>query len=120
MSERFMKFVVSIIILETGLCTTYSGRHIYTQLFRSGTFAGANFEESRSGESRADLIHKMQIGLKELRESKYWIRLICNAHLVQGQKETLDFILNEANVLLNIIAKSVATAKVNSVHDSIR
>lgn len=59
MSERFMSFVVMIIQLENQLCRTYSGRHIYGQLFRAGTSSGANFEEARSGESKADFIHKM-------------------------------------------------------------
>lgn len=45
MSDRFMVFVVNIIKLEKQLCKTYSGRHIYGQLFRAGTFVGANYEE---------------------------------------------------------------------------
>ena len=71
LSDRFMDFVVGIIKLEKQLCKTYSGRHIYGQLFRSGTSSGANYEEARAGESRADFIHKMQIVLKELRESHF-------------------------------------------------
>ena len=43
LSERFLIFVVSIIKLEKQLCKTYSGRHIYGQLFRAGTSAGANY-----------------------------------------------------------------------------
>jgi hypothetical protein len=50
MSDRFMVFVVNIINLEKQLCKTYSGRHIYGQLFRAGTSAGANYEEARAGE----------------------------------------------------------------------
>ncbi len=61
MAERFLGFAVKIINLENQLCKTYSGRHIYGQLFRSGTSSGANFEEARSGESKADFIHKMQL-----------------------------------------------------------
>ena len=71
LSDRFMKFVVTILKLERELLKTYSGRHIYGQLFRAGTSAGANYEEARAGESRADFIHKMQIVLKELRESHF-------------------------------------------------
>lgn len=37
LSNRFMVFVVSIIKIEKQLCRTYSGRHIYGQLFRAGT-----------------------------------------------------------------------------------
>jgi four helix bundle protein len=66
LSDRFMKFVVTILKLERELLKTYSGRHIYGQLFRAGTSAGANYEEARAGESRADFIHKMQNSSKRI------------------------------------------------------
>jgi four helix bundle protein len=111
MSDRFMVFVVNIIKLEKQLCKTYSGRHIYGQLFRAGTSAGANYEEARAGESRADFIHKMQIVLKELRESHFWIKLIITAKLIISEDEVLKFIFNESKELASIAAKSVVTAK---------
>ncbi len=113
MSDRFMNLVINIIKLEKQLLKTYSGRHIFGQLFRSGTSAGANFEEARAGESRADFIHKMQIVLKELRESHYWIKLLINANLVPSSSEEIKFLFNESLELTNITAKSVFTAKSN-------
>lgn len=111
LSDRFMVFVVNIIKLEKQLCKTYSGRHIYGQLFRAGTSAGANYEEARAGESRADFIHKMQIVLKELRESYFWIKLIIASKLITSEDEVLKFLFNESKELASIIAKSVVTAK---------
>ena len=111
LSERFMNFVVKIIILEKQLCKTYSGRHIFGQLFRAGTSAGANYEEARAGESRADFIHKMQIVLKELRESHFWIKLIIKTKIITTGDEVLKFLFNESKELSSIIAKSVVTAK---------
>jgi four helix bundle protein len=111
LSDRFMIFVVSIIKLEKQLLKTYSGRHIYGQLFRSGTSSGANYEEARAGESRADFIHKMQIVLKELRESHFWIKLIIASKLITSEDEILKSLYNESKELTNIIAKSVITAK---------
>ena len=111
MAERFLSFVVNIMKVENQLCKTYSGRHIYGQLFRSGTSSGANFEEARSGESRADFIHKMQIVLKELRESHYWIKLIISALLIPSQEDNLKSVLFESQELKNITAKAVVTAK---------
>ncbi|MEI7660747.1 MAG: four helix bundle protein [Bacteroidota bacterium] len=75
-SERLMVFVINILRLEKHLCKNFSGRHIYGQLFRAATSCGANYEEARAGESRDDFIHKMQLVLKEQRESLFWIRLI--------------------------------------------
>ena len=111
MSDRLMVFVVNIIKLEKQLCKTYSGRHIYGQLFRAGTSSGANYEEARAGESRADFIHKMQIVLKELRESHFWIKLIIETKLITS--EVLKFLFKESMELASITAKSVVTAKSN-------
>ena len=111
LSDRFMNLVINIIKLERGLIKTYSGRHIFGQLFRAGTSAGANYEEARAGESRADFIHKMQIVLKELRESYFWIKLIFESNLISKEDEVLKFLCSESKELTNIIAKSVITAK---------
>jgi four helix bundle protein len=111
MSERFMSFVVKILKLENQLLKTYSGRHIYGQLFRSGTSSGANFEEARAGESNADFIHKMQIVLKELRESHYWIKLLIATQLTPSLTDNLTSLLIDSQELKSIIAKSVVTAK---------
>jgi four helix bundle protein len=117
MSDRFVSFVVNILQLKNQLCKTYSGRHIYGQLFRAGTSSGANFEEARAGESKADFIHKMQIVLKELRESHYWIKLIISAKLIPSQDERLKSLQVESKELTSITAKSVVTAKSNNGSD---
>ena len=46
-----------------------------SQLERSGPGAGANYEEARGAESPADFVHKVRVALKELRETRYWLRL---------------------------------------------
>ena len=114
LSKRFLFFAVNIIKIEKQLCIIYSGRHLYGQLFRAGTSAGANYEEARAGESMADFIHKMQIVLKELRESGFWIKVILASKLIPAENEVLYQILNEATGLSNITAKSVLTAKSKS------
>jgi four helix bundle protein len=111
LSERFLNFAINIMKLDSQLCKSYSGRHIYGQLFRAGTSAGANYEEARAGESRQDFIHKMQLVLKELRESQFWIKLIISSKLITTQEEVLNFILKESRELAGITAKSVLTAK---------
>ena len=79
------------------------------QLFRSGTSAGANYEEACGAESRADFIHKLQIALKELRESHYWLRLLLKSDAIQNFN--IDSLIEETKQLINIIAKSLITAK---------
>ena len=45
------------------------------QLFKSGTFIGANCMEAQNAESKADFIHKMKIAAKEAEETQYWLML---------------------------------------------
>ena len=85
------------------------GRHIGNQLVRAATSSGANYEEACAAESRADFIHKMQIVLKELRESFYWLRLAHRSGLISA--EDLKPLIGEADGLAKIVGKSVVTAK---------
>jgi len=111
LSERLLEYAANIIKLVVQINKTGSGRHIGGQLTRSATSAGANYEEACSGESRADFIHKLQLVLKELRESFYWLRLIKKAGLIPNTDSNLSALLQEAKELTNIIAKSIVTAK---------
>ncbi|HEY1860930.1 MAG TPA: four helix bundle protein, partial [Gemmataceae bacterium] len=62
---------------------------------------------------RADFIHKLRIALKELRESRCWIRLIIKAGLLP--KQQLSVLLDENDQLCNIIGKSIVTTKARTL-----
>lgn len=113
LSERLLNFAANIIKLAIRLNKTAIGRHIGGQLVHSGTSTGANYEEACGAESRADFVHKLQIVLKELRESIYWLRLIRKAVLIPETDQQLSSLLQEGKELSNIIGKSVVTAKTN-------
>jgi four helix bundle protein len=87
------------------------GRHVGGQLVRSGTSPAPNYEEGCAAESRNDFVHKLSIGLKELRESRTWIRLIIKTDMLPEHR--LGELLDECNQLCNIIAQSIVTAKEN-------
>jgi four helix bundle protein len=116
MSERFLEFASKIMKLEEILYKTYSGKHIYGQLFRSGSSTGANYEESIAGQSRADFIHKTQVALKEARESNYWLRLIRKSKLINEADADLNFLLQESFEFIKILSSSVLTAKQNKTN----
>ena len=78
---------------------------------RSGTSPAPNYEEACAAESRADFAHKLSICLKELRESRCWIRLIIKTEMLTEHR--MGELLDECNQLCNIIAKSIVTAKDN-------
>ncbi len=109
LSERLLDYGVAIFKLTMKLDASLSGKHVAGQLFRAGTSAGTNYEEACGAESRADFIHKLQIVLKELRESSFWLRLIKKSELLNDGN--LDGLIEETKQLINIIAKSLITAK---------
>lgn len=108
-AERLLLFAASCINLGGRMSRTMAGLYIASQLMRSAGSSGANYEEACGAESRADFVHKMQLVLKELRESGYWLRLCATAKLVPSND--LTTLLREADELTRIIAKSVMTAK---------
>src|SRR5690242_11796744 len=108
-AERLETFAVRALAVAKALPRTLPGRHVAGQLLRCGTSPGANYEEARAAESKADFVHKLGIVLKELRESNYWLRLIVRAELLP-QARLID-ILREGEELSKIIAQSIVTAR---------
>ncbi len=108
-AERLLDFGARIMNLCENLPKTLSGRHVAKQMLRCGTSAGANFEEARGGESRADFTHKLGVSWKETRETLYWLRLAERAKLTRPN--LLQGLIREADALSRILAKSIQTAK---------
>lgn len=80
---------------------------ISRQLLKSGTSIGANVEEAQGAISKAEFIAKVQISLKEAKETKYWLRLIQDADVYQNdQSEQLLKDCNEIIVIITAILKS--------------
>ncbi|WP_413438988.1 four helix bundle protein [Sulfuriferula sp. GW1] len=109
LDERLLVYGATIIKLVESLPSTIAGRRIGDQLLRSGTSVGANFEEAQGAESKNDFAHKLQIALKELRESNYWLRLLAKTEMLP--RETLVVIIGESAQLKAILSKSIATVK---------
>ena len=74
-AERLLELSVQVVRLVARLPKSPEGKHVARQLLRSGTSGGANYEEARAAESRADFAHKVLVAAKEVRESAYWLRL---------------------------------------------
>ena|ERR1051325_6268608 len=111
LSERLLNYAVEIINLTMKLRINPTGTHIANQLIRCGTSNGANYEEVCAASSRADFINKMTIVLKETRESLFWIRVTDRAKILNGHN--LKPLLDETTELMNIMAKSIITARNN-------
>ena len=109
--ERLIEFAARVGKVVDALPDTRMGRHVGGQLVRSGTSPAPNYDEGCAAESRADFSHKLSICLKELRESRTWIRLIIKTEMLPEHR--LGELLDECNQLCNIIGQSIVTAKAN-------
>ena len=112
LQERFINYAVRIIKVTEALPNTKTGNHIRTQMLKSGTSPAANYGEAQSGESRKDFVHKMQIVLKELRETFICLKIIHRVKLYKSENKILEA-LSENNELISIFVKSIETAKNN-------
>ena len=74
-AERLLDIAAAVIWLLPVLGDKPGGKNLVNQLERCGPGGGANYEEARGAESPADFVHKVRIALKEVRETRYWLRL---------------------------------------------
>lgn len=113
LEDRLLDYATSIIEISESLASTRAGNHIAGQLLRSGTSPLPNHGEAQAAESRNDFVHKMSICLKELRETRRWLRLVLRAGLVSPPDKAAQG-LDETEDLIRIFAASVRTARQNS------
>ena len=111
LEDRLLDFAARVGKVVDALPDTRLGRHVAGQLIRSGTSPAPNYAEACAAESKRDFIHKLGIALKELRESRSWIKLIMKADLLPETR--MAPLLDEAQQLCNIVGKSIVTAKAN-------
>jgi len=110
LEERLLEYSVRIIKLVEQLPNSRTGNHVAGQLLRSGTSPFPNHGEAQAAESSKDFVHKLRIALKELRESKRWLRLIQKVPLIDDPK-LIENLLNETEELIKIFATSIKTAE---------
>ena len=107
--ERTFEFSLRIINLVQHLPENTIGRTLGKQVLRSGTSVGANVEEAESAYTKDDFIYKMNISLKEARETHYWLRLIMKSKLVKPNR--LESITTESEELKKILGAIVSKAR---------
>ncbi len=112
LEERLLEFSARIIRLVDALPRTRAANHIAGQLLRCGTSPYGNHGEVEAAESRKDFIHKLRICLKELKETRRWLRLLKKAAMLSAAR--LSPILCETEELVRIFFASIRTAEKNS------
>ena len=79
------------------------------QMFRSATSIAANYAEACEAESAKDFVHKLKVAMKELSETRIWLRLIGESGYVEKNK--LVDLIGESKELSRILSASVTTAR---------
>ena len=118
LSDRFWDFAARIGKVVDALPDTRLGRHVAGQLVRCGTSSAPNYEEACAGESRADFTHKISIALKELRETRGWLKFIIKTRMLPAKR--IEALLDECGQLGNILGQSIVTAKANGARPNSR
>ncbi len=109
LQRRLVSFAVKIIELAGYLPKTPAGRHVSGQLLRSGTSPAPNYGEARCAESRADFVHKLRIGVKELNETGIWLLVILEARMAPSA--LVENLITEDRELACILGASIRTAQ---------
>src|SRR5919204_1014205 len=110
LEDRLLEFSARIIRLADSLPNSRATNHLAGQLLRCGTSPYGNHGEIEAAESRKDFIHKLKICLKELRESRRWLRLAGRLKTLRNPA-SLAPCLNESEQLIRIFVASVRTAE---------
>ena len=110
--EKSFDFAIRIVNLYKYLKEDKKEYVLSKQLLRSGTSIGANIEEGIGGQSKKYFIAKLQISLKETRETHYWLRLLKATNYLT-ENETKN-ILTECEDIRNILTAILKSAKANS------
>ena len=108
LEDRLIDFAVQVIEISERLPDTRAGRHVAGQMLRSGTAAAPHYGEARGAESRRDFVHKLRIGLKELNESRVWLKITRKSGMLPA--EEIEPVLSECEELCRILSASIQTA----------
>jgi len=107
--ERLFLFACLIVRVVQFLHTRGPiGKELSYQLLKSGTSAGANCEEADDGSSRRDTLAKNKIVLRELKETKFRLRVLRQSAILT---EAQDPVIDESAELVKIVATIVRNSR---------
>jgi len=110
--KRTMTFSVAAVKFFVKLPRTDEARVPGKQFMRSATSVGANYRAACRSKSQADFISKIGTVVEEADECTFWLELMEASQVVPPS--SLQPLRKEAEELLRICSKSLATAKRNT------
>jgi len=107
--RRLYSFVLRLLRFISSLPKNQITKIIGDQLIRSGTSILANYIEAQSSSSRRDYTNFFHHALKSANESKVWLALLRDTN--NGDKQEIEWLLNELKEIADILASSILTLK---------
>jgi len=111
-ASRLREFAVDVIRLFSLLPKSIEAQVIGKQMIRCGTSVGAHYREASRARSDAEFISKLEGGLQELEETRYWFELLRDAGILSWERiSSLDSEANELTAILVTIVKKRKVAR---------
>ncbi|MDD3678910.1 MAG: four helix bundle protein [Patescibacteria group bacterium] len=79
LEERTINFSLEVINLCKKIESNTINNPLVSQLVRSATSVGANYQEANGASSKKDFLNKIYLCKKEAKESAYWLRILRNS-----------------------------------------
>ena len=117
--NKSFEFAVRIVNLYKYLTSEHKEYVLSKQVLRSGTSIGANVHEAIEGFSDKDFQYKLNIALKEARETEYWLNLLVKTEYIsQVQYENINEDCTEIlKLLVSILKKLNIKASDQKTHE---
>jgi four helix bundle protein len=106
---RIYEFVLSVLKFLRKLPRTQENLVIIGQIAKSVTSVGANDQEADGVSTKREFIHCYTVVRRELKETVYWLRLICDLNpklSSEGEK-----LIREGGELTKIVSKIISNAR---------
>ena len=115
LEDRIVRFAARCIKVCAALTQSAVGSmSLADQMFRSSTSIAANYAEACEAESARDFVHKLKIAMKELSETRMWLKLIGEAGYVENAK-LADLVCESKELSLSFSASVTTTKRKNRV-----
>jgi len=112
LATRTREFAVRVVRLYVDLPKTTQAQVLGKQMLRSGTSVGAHYREATRARSDAEFISKIEGGLQELEETRYWFELLRDAQVLSWDRlAELDKEADELTAILVTLVKKRKAAR---------
>jgi len=108
LEDRTEEFAKNVLKLCKKLIKNTINIELIKQLVRASCSVGANYIEANEALSKKDFYHRIKICRKEVKEARYWLKLINSAN--DNIEKEIDVFIKEATELMNIFGAIIRKA----------